>query len=84
MVTDLARLDAGDLAAGVAPSKTDAARDEYPEDEKFPMVDVVLMEEMEVCLAVPSGGAAAPKRDKLLKLELTPLTPLIPDIPLML
>jgi len=27
-VTDLALLDAGDLAAGVAPSKTDAAREE--------------------------------------------------------
>ena len=43
-------------------------------------VEEVLTEEMEVCLAAPRGGAAAPRRDKLLMLEME----LIPDIPLML
>ena len=43
-------------------------------------VDVVFMEEMEVCLAAPRGGAAAPRRERLLKLEMA----LIPDMPLTL
>jgi len=81
MVTDLALLDAGDLAAGVAPpSNTDAAREEYPEEEKLPIVEDVLTDEREVCLPTPMGGPAAPSRDKLLTLLLV----LMPDIPLML
>jgi hypothetical protein len=86
MVTERALLAAGERPAGVAPpSNTDVAREEYPDDEKFPIVDDVFVDDMDVCLAAPRGGAAAPNRERLLMLLLMLLlTELMPDMPLTL